>query len=66
MLSWINKLMLFLAGSSALQDNGISSVLCVVFIFYFLVQMLVLVSAHVFREFCKSLGRGYNLHLCLF
>lgn len=57
--------MLLLAGSSALQDNGICSVLCVIFLFNFLVQLLNLVSAHVSREFSKSLGCGYNLHLCI-
>lgn len=66
MLSGINKLMLLLAGSSALQDNDICSVLCVIFLFSFLVQLLIPVSAQVSREFCKPLGCGYNLHLCIF
>lgn len=60
MLSWINKPMLLLAGSSGLKDNGICSVLCVIFLFYFLAHLFIpgfMILSCVSREFFKSLGQ---------
>lgn len=70
MLSWINKLMLLLAGSSGLKEKGIGSVLCVILLFYFFSAVVYSWFYDLQPMFLESssdpLDNGYNLHLCIF